>query len=415
MERMFRWFVNNVGLMLLALLFGFGAWTLSTMQDDPIIEDNLSVRVIKLGENQLDSASWTGTLPITVTVRVRAQQSTFNALNSAGLSMSVDLSKMGVGTHIVPLTPTLPSVPVVIISSQPVTALVTIQRLVQVKMPVRISVIGTPALGFRGGTPTSIPLQVTITATSDVISRVVSANAVVSVDGARSSVEAEVRAYARDSDGEIVPEAQVFPSSVSVRVPMEQLSNYRDMAVLVKRSGQPADGYAVTDVSVDPVIVTIYGPVDAVQATKGYIETLEVNINNAKSDIDEQVGLDVPTGVSLVSEKQTSVHIHIGVQPLRGTRTVKRAPVLVGLSSVYTSTVSPDTVDILLNGPLPSLNNLTDSDVIVELDATGLSTGVHQLTPIVRVPEGITAQSVLPATVQVELAPIGSEPRTKSP
>ena len=415
MERMFRWFVNNVGLMLLALLFGFGAWTLSTMQDDPIIEDNLSVRVIKLGENQLDSASWTGTLPVTVTVRVRAQQSTFNALNSAGLSMSVDLSKMGVGTHIVPLTPTLPSVPVVIISSQPVTALVTIQRLVQVKMPVRISVIGTPALGFRGGTPTSIPLQVTITATSDVISRVVSANAIVSVDGARSSVEAEVRAYARDSDGEIVPEAQVFPSSVSVRVPMEQLSNYRDMAVLVKRSGQPADGYAVTDVSVDPVIVTIYGPVDAVQATKGYIETLEVNINNAKSDIDEQVGLDVPTGVSLVSEKQTSVHIHIGVQPLRGTRTVKRAPVLVGLSSVYTSTVSPDTVDILLNGPLPSLNNLTDSDVIVELDATGLSTGVHQLTPIVRVPEGITAQSVLPATVQVELAPIGSEPRTKSP
>jgi YbbR domain-containing protein len=412
---MFRWFVNNVGLMLLALLFGFGAWTLSTMQDDPIIEDNLSVRVIKLGENQLDSASWTGTLPVTVTVRVRAQQSTFNALNSAGLSMSVDLSKMGVGTHIVPLTPTLPSVPVVIISSQPVTALVTIQRLVQVKMPVRISVIGTPALGFRGGTPTSIPLQVTITATSDVISRVVSANAVVSVDGARSSVEAEVRAYARDSDGEIVPEAQVFPSSVSVRVPMEQLSNYRDMAVLVKRSGQPADGYAVTDVSVDPVIVTIYGPVDAVQATKGYIETLEVDINNAKSDIDEQVGLDVPTGVSLVSEKQTSVHIHIGVQPLRGTRTVKRAPVLVGLSSVYTSTVSPDTVDILLNGPLPSLNNLTDSDVIVELDATGLSTGVHQLTPIVRVPEGITAQSVLPATVQVELAPIGSEPRTKSP
>ena len=412
MERMFRWFVNNLGLMLLALLFGFGAWTLSTMQDDPIIEDNLSVRVIKLGENQLDSASWTGTLPVTVTVRVRAQRSTFNELNSAGLSMSVDLSKMGVGTHIVPLTPTLPSAPVVIISSQPVTALVTIQRLVQMKLPVRISVIGTPALGFRGGTPTSIPLQVTITATADIISRVVSANAVVSVDGARSSVEAEVRAYARDNDGEIVPEVQVSPSSVSVRVPMEQLSNYRDMAVLVKRSGQPADGYAVTDVSVDPVIVTIYGPVDAVQATKGYIETLEVDINNAKSDIDEQVGLDVPVGVSLVSEKQTSVRIHIGVQPLRGTRTIKRTPVLIGMGSTFTSTVSPDTVDILLNGPLPSLNNLTDNDVIVELDATGLVAGVHQLTPIVRVPEGITAQSVLPATVQVELTPLGSEKRT---
>jgi YbbR domain-containing protein len=371
--------------------------------------------VVKLGENQLDSAAWSGTLPPTITLRVRTQQSTFKELSAAGLSVNVDLSKMGVGTHVVPLTPTLPAAPVIILSSSPVTALVTIQRLVQVKMPVRLSVIGTPALGFRGGTPTSIPLQVTITATDDVISRVVSANAVVSVDGARSSVEAEVRAYARDNDGEIVPEAQVSPSSVSVRVPMEQLSNYRDMAVLVKRSGQPADGYAVTDVTVDPVIVTIYGPVDAVQATKGYIETLEVDISNAKSDVDEQIGLDVPAGVSLVSEKQTSVHVHIGIQPLRGTRTVKRVPVLIGMSSVYSSTVSPDTVDILLNGPLPSLNTLTDNDVIVELDATGLSAGVHQLTPSVRVPEGITAQSVLPATVQVELTPIGNVPRTKSP
>jgi YbbR domain-containing protein len=415
MRKMFRWFVNNVGLMLLALLFGFGAWALSSWQDDPIIEDNLSVKVVKLGENQLDSATWTGTLPVSVTVRVRAQRSTFNQLNSRGLSMNVDLSKMGIGTHIVPLTPTLPTAPVVILSSQPVTALVTIQQLVQVKMPVRISVVGTPALGFRGGLPTSIPLQVTITTTADVISRVVSADAVVSVDGARSSVESEVPAYARDSNGDIVTEAHVSPSSVSVRVPMEQLSNYRDMAVLVKRSGQPAEGYAVTDVSVDPVIVTIYGPVDAVQATKGYIETLEVNINNAKSDLDEQVGLDVPAGVSLVSEKQTSVHVHIGVQPLRGTRTVKRSPVLIGLNNVYSSTVSPDTVDILLNGPLPSLNTLTDSDVIVELDVSGLVTGVHQLTPVVRVPEGITAQSVLPATVQVELVPLGSERPKVSP
>jgi YbbR domain-containing protein len=410
---MFRWFVNNLGLMLLALLFGFGAWAISTMQDDPIIEDNLAVKVVKLGENQLESATWTGTLPVTVTVRVRAQRSTFNQLNSSGLSIAVDLSKLGEGTHIVALTPTLPSEPVVILSSQPVTAVVTIQKLMQVKMPVKISVIGSPALGFRGGTPTSIPSQVTITGTADVISRVVSANAVVSVDGARSSVESEVPAYARDSDGEIVREAQVSPSSVSVRVPMEQLSNYRDMAVLVKRRGQPAEGYAVTDVSVDPVIVTIYGPVDVVQATKGYIETLEVDIDNAKSDVDEQIGLDVPAGVSLVSEKQTSVHVHIGIQPLRGTRTVKRVPVLIGLSDVYTSTVSPDTVDILLNGPLPSLNTLTDTDVIVELDVTGLATGVHQLTPSVRVPEGITAQSVLPATVQVELSPLSTDRRTR--
>jgi hypothetical protein len=84
----------------------------------------------------------------------------------------------------------------------------------------------------------------------------------------------------------------------------------------------------------------------------------------------------------------------------------------------YSSTISPDTVDILLNGPLPQLNSLTENDIRVELDVTGLPPGVHQLTPTVRVPEGsgITAQSILPATIQVELVlPDGEAPTQQAP
>lgn len=403
MEGMVRWIVNNFGLMVLALLFGIGVWTISTLQDDPIVEDTIAVRVVRLGENQLGSATWSGTLPVSITMRVRAARSTIAELNASSLRIDVDLSKYGVGEHVIPLTPTLTGGPVVVLSSQPVTGMIKIERLVQVRLPVRISVIGTPALGFRGGIPTSIPSQVTITGTEQVISAVASANAIVSVDGVRASVEQEVRVFSRDSDGELVIGGQIVPDIISVRVPMEQLSNYRNLAVVVKRRGQPAEGYAVTDVSVDPVIVTIYGPVVAVQATKGYIETVEVDIDNAKGDVDEQVGLDIPTGVSLVSEKQTSVRVKIRVQPLMGSRSISRAPVLLGLGRTYSSTISPDSVDIVLSGPLPVLNKLTESDVIVELDVTGLTAGVHQLTPIVRVPEGITAQSVLPATIQVEI------------
>jgi YbbR domain-containing protein len=408
---MVRWLVNNLGLIVLALLFGFGAWALSTLQDDPIVEDRLTVRVARMGENQLGSSVWSGNLPSSVTTLVRAPRSTITRLNAADLHIDVDLSKLNEGQNTVYLTPTLPLEQVLVISSEPVTAAIRIDHLVQTRMPLRISIIGTPALGFRAGLPTSIPSQVTITGSQELISRIDSANVIVSVDGARASVEQQVRAFARDSDGEIINGLQVAPDTVSVRVVMEQLSNYRDLAVLIKKKGQPAEGYAVTDVSVEPLIVTIYGPIDAVQATKGFIETLEVAIDNAKSDIDEQVGLDVPVGVSLVSEKQTSVRVHIRVQPLIGTRTIKRKPVLVGISSVYSSTISPDTADILLSGPLPKLNTLTESDVVMELDVTGLTVGVHQLTPRIHVPDGITATSVQPATLQVELS-LGKPPKT---
>ena len=400
---MVRWFVSNVGLMILALVFAIAAWTLSTLEEDPIVEQIVPGRVVKLGENQLGDRVLVNPLPAVVTATLRGPRSAFQALQAGEVRVEVDVADLQVGEYVIPLTPTLSTDKLRLVASTPVTALVAVDRLMQVQLPVRVSVIGSPAVGFRAGLPTVLPQMVTVTASQQVISSVASAISTVSVDGARSSVEQEARVSARNADGEAVPGAVVSPDQVSVRIPMEQLSNYRDLPVVVKWRGQPAEGYSVTDISVEPLIVTVFGPVDAVQATKGFIETMEVLINESQADIDERVGLNVPPGVSLVNENQ-SARVRIRIQPLLGSRTVTRKPILIGLTSTLTSTVSPESVDIVLNGPLPRLNNLTEDDVRVLVDVSGLPAGVTQLTPRVIVPDGITAQSVLPATVQVELA-----------
>ena len=401
-RRMVRWFVNNVGLMVLALIFAIAAWTLSTLEEDPIVEQAVPARVIRLGESQLGDRVVISPLPTVVTTTLRGPRSAFQSLQPGDPRIEIDLAALDVGEHIVPLTPTLSNSALRLIASQPVTALVAVDRLMQVQLPVRISVIGSPAVGFRTGLASVLPQQVVITASQQVISKVVSANMTVSVDGARSSVQQEARIFARTAEGDVVPSATIVPDVASVRIPMEQLSNYRDLPIVVKWRGQPAEGYAVTDISVEPLIVTVFGPVDAVQATKGFIETMEVLINDAQDDIDERVGLNVPPGVSLVNENQ-SARVRIRIQPLLGSRTVRRKPILVGLSNTLTSTVSPESVDIVLNGPLPRLNNLTEDDIRVLVDVSGLPEGVTQLTPRIIAPEGITAQSVIPATVQVEL------------
>jgi hypothetical protein len=41
----------------------------------------------------------------------------------------------------------------------------------------------------------------------------------------------------------------------------------------------------------------------------------------------------------------------------------------------------------------------------VTLDVNNLGEGVHQIEPKIVKPEGLQAQSVLPATVQVEITP----------
>src|SRR6266542_2722237 len=98
---MARWLVNNLGLMVLALLFGFGAWTLSTLQSDPIIDSAVAVRVVKLGESRLSNVTMSDTLPVSVSTRIRAPRSVVQQLSSSGLHVDVDLSQLPVGEHVV--------------------------------------------------------------------------------------------------------------------------------------------------------------------------------------------------------------------------------------------------------------------------------------------------------------------------
>ena len=61
-----------------------------------------------------------------------------------------------------------------------------------------------------------------------------------------------------------------------------------------------------------------------------------------------------------------------------------------------------DVIDVIVFGPIPILDILTDVDVRVVLDLTGLAVGTQQLRPMVIIlPDRIQLQAISPETVQV--------------
>ena len=400
---MARWFANNVSLLILAVLLAFFVWAIASLQQDPILENALSAPVVITGQPATDQTLSASTLPPTVTVRLRAPQSVFEDMGSNGVQVPVDLSSLGAGEHVIQLTPAINVSPSQLVSSRPTTATVIIEQVVEQTFPIRVSLVGTPAIGYRALTPEVDPNQAVVSGTQQVVSQVASVDAIVTIENVRSSVEQTVRLVGRDSEGNIVNGANIAPEAVAVKVPMEQLSNYRDLAVRVQPSGQPAEGYAITNISYTPQVVTVFGPRDAIQQLPGFIEALEVSVAGATQDVEQRVGLNVPPNVSLVSDNQ-SIQVRVRIEPLTGARTVSRKPNVIGVTAPLTATVSPPTVDIVLAGPLPLLNQLSEEDVRVDVDATGLGPGVQQITPRVVTPEGVTVQSVLPTTVQVEIS-----------
>jgi YbbR domain-containing protein len=234
----------------------------------------------------------------------------------------------------------------------------------------------------------------------------------------KETVERSLDLAARNINGEVLKPLAINPSKVHVTIPVEQRFGYRDVSVRVVITGEVASGYWISNILVEPSTVTVVGGPSALGNLPGYVETFELDVTDATSDISERVALNLPPGVSVVQpETQSSgnggVLVTVDVSAIEGGQTVQRPVTFQGLRETRWAVASPAQVDVIVSGPLPRLQSLTVQDVKVIADLFGLEPGVHKVKPTVVVPEGLRVENVLPETVEVEVG-IG-RPLTPTP
>ena len=77
---------------------------------------------------------------------------------------------------------------------------------------------------------------------------------------------------------------------------------------------------------------------------------------------------------------------------------------LVSFGSELEAKIAPGTVDVILSGPVPVLNDLQPSDIRVIVNLENYQEGTHQVIPIVDfLPVDVQKVSILPATVEVTI------------
>ena len=95
------WIAKNVGLMAFALVLSLAVWVLTTVQQDPILEADVYARV-RVEAPPAGDMLLSNTLPLTVTVRVRAPQSVLaDLMVGENAQVNVDLRSLDVGDHTV--------------------------------------------------------------------------------------------------------------------------------------------------------------------------------------------------------------------------------------------------------------------------------------------------------------------------
>lgn len=400
MKNFLQWFVRNLPLMILSLILAMLAWTVAAEDADPTLVDPYPQQIPVEVRGVPQDMVVVGTVEATVELTVRAPRSVWEELEPADFTVFADLSGLNTGRHEVPVEVRLAIEPTDIVEHSPEVITVRIEPESERSVPVHVRIQGEPTQGYETDEPQVAPQEVRVTGPQSYVDRVERAVAEVSVQAENDTVEGEYRLRPEDDEGDLVSYVELVPTMTQVQVPISLAGNYRELRVEATPEGDVEEGYRITYFSVDPPTVLVRGAPDILAAMPGYVE-IPINVDGAQSDLVIRPTVDLPPGVTLASREQ--VEVSVFVEPIETSETIEITPTIQSLEPGLAATVAPDTVQVILTGPMPRLEELAEEDVRVVLDLFDLGIGTHEIEPELIAPNWVTDQNVSPSTVQVEI------------
>jgi YbbR domain-containing protein len=400
-----RWLGRNLSTIVLALVLAVAVWVSAVLAADPN-QEGVYARTVPVELRNQDPDLIIVNQPASqVRLTLNAPRSIWDKLNANPnyVKAWIDLNGLEPGEHLVNVETSISLSPSRVVQVEPEEATVVLEPLVSRTIDVNTVVTGDPALGYRKDAAYSNPSEVTISGPESLVSRVSEVRASMDIAGASQTVQRNIALQPMDESGNPVQGISISPQQVQVSQPVSLLGGSRNVVVKVVTTGQVAEGYWLTNISVTPPNVTVFSTnPELVNDLPGWVETMPLELNGLSDDIDVRAELNLPEGVTMVGEE--SVLVRVGVAALEGNLTMTLVPEIVGLPPDLLAEFSPETIDVILSGPLPLLYNLTPAAVRVTLDLTGLEPGGYQITPVVDLlPEGIEVVSLQPAAVQVTI------------
>jgi hypothetical protein len=196
---------------------------------------------------------------------------------------------------------------------------------------------------------------------------------------------------------------EITPPEIHIRL-AQTVS--RELPVQVRLEGEPAPGYRLGDITITPATTRVSGPIKAVEPLKS-IETTPISVSDASAPLK----LEIPaqnvgdTSLTLTPDLFT---VLIRVEEIQATTLLKGVPVTPGPEEPRSVSVTPETVDIEVSGPVRLVESLkATGGVTAVIDTEGLEAGVFVRRAAITLPEGVSLIRANPELFTVSI-PTGS-------
>lgn len=395
--------ITPIALAILSLLAAVALWIVVTDSENPTTDRELpfSIPIQPVGVS--DGLAVYSMSPDAVVVTARATDETLEDLTASNFRATVNMTgirdSQSTQSVIVEVVGISEEVGIVEVSAR--FTRVTLETEVTKTVPVLVNRLGTLAQGFTITATDLTPTEVTVIGPSSSVSLVDRAVVDVNLIGVRSNISRQFELTARDDGGAIQPRVRLEPSSVDLRMTVQQLVTPQTVPVRVQVQGAVAPGFNVVDIDSDPQTVLVTGSLEILQNLDS-LSTEPIDINGANSTISRTVNLQFPNGVD---GERRSVTVMIEIDPAPGTRAITVAPVVLNVPSGLNAVLQTSSLTVRISGDTPVLNEITAADIQAAVDANGLVEGVHTLPVTVVVPNNVRLEGVDPAQAVIALRP----------
>jgi len=396
--------LTNLMTFFLSMVLAFFIWMSASETQDPIRTRFLEAPVQFVG---LPADFVLVDVPARQTVQIRLEgpDSVLQGYSVDDFVATVDLSQVPSGEQTtVPIVVNMLREGADISFITPEQIDVLLEQQVTREIPVELDFRGSVARGHTQGEALIDPPTIRVRGPAGRVNELSFALVTLFLNGTAETLVETGRPIFYDLSGRVasVTDLELNRNTVTVTIPVEESAGFADKLITVAWTGEPAPGYRLLSVTVDPPSVLVEGRPAQVNRLVS-VTTEPIDITGLTESFQQAAVLALPNGISVDPERTFTVTIEI--EPILTTSTFNRVPELRGLRTGLQAEIEPSQVRVVLFGPLPVLDTLSEGDVRVSLNLFGLSKGSHSVVPDVDIPDrGIEIRSVQPTAVTVTIA-----------
>lgn len=406
---------NNLGYKILALFFAFTLWLFVYNLDDPTKSKTMTINVSIENQESIENMGkyyeiLDGSNKVSFTVT--AVRSILDKLDESDFQAVADMGKIVLEGEDEKAT-----VPIDVsctaninqnsikLSSTSKTLKLSLEDLMIKQFVVSAKSKGKVADGYAlGGLEVTAPNVLKVSGPKSIVEKIVSAVATIDVSGMSDTwTTYKAKPVLYDKDGKEVDETRLTKSDSTVTVSAEILST-KEVAIAVKPTGAPKDGYTITSISSNPTTILVKGN-KAVLNSVNSIEIPDDLISVAGVDKDVKVMIDVseyiPEGLSMVDPEGASVEITVSIGKIKEkVFSVKSENIIVtGLSTHNKLEFELSSIAVHVSGLEEDIASLSSATLRGSIDVTYLPIGIHQVELLLDLDE--SKYTYLPIKVNV--------------